>query len=218
MPGGEVSPAVRLGAVQLQVGTRGDKLLHQYPWAKREKVTFPYTWGKDKPEGTFLCRGEAVVVFAQENDSKVPSQGMPQACPQALLCQRLPTTNSSNAVGESGCCASRYWGRDSSSYHHHHLLPTRAKKALTAPSKSSARPWPGWPSVSPFLLKYFRGYRTDHHRPKAKKKVPRRALPRKLVGIGLVLWTCKDKQCLMANLKHPRGSCWAAQHPQGPTS
>lgn len=50
VPVGEASPAVCLGAVQLQVGTSGDKLLHQYPWAKRGNVTFPYTWGNDKPE------------------------------------------------------------------------------------------------------------------------------------------------------------------------
>lgn len=36
VPVSEVSPAVCLGAVQLQVGTSGDKLLHQYPWAKRK--------------------------------------------------------------------------------------------------------------------------------------------------------------------------------------
>lgn len=97
-------------------------------------------------------------------------------------------------------------------------IPTRAKKALTAPSKTSVCPRPGWPSAPPFLLRYFRGYLTDHHRPKAKKKVPRRALPKKVVGIGLILWTCKDKQCLRTNQKHPQGSCWAAQHPQGSTS
>lgn len=43
-----------------------------------------------------------------------------------------------------------------------------------------------------------------------KKKVPRRALPRKLVGIGLPCWTCKDKQCLGTDSKYPQGARWAA--------
>lgn len=68
---GEVSPAVHLGAVQMQVRTSGDKLLHQYPWTKRENVTFPYIWGNDKPEGMLLCRCGAAVMFAQENNSKL---------------------------------------------------------------------------------------------------------------------------------------------------
>lgn len=99
--------------------------------------------------------------------------------------------------------------------HHHPLLPMRAKKALTAPSKSSVRPRLGWPSTAPFLFRYFRGYRTDHHRPKAKKKVPRRALPRKLAGIGLILWTCKDKQCLRA-LSIPKGVVGLLSIPRDP--
>ena len=43
-----------------------------------------------------------------------------------------------------------------------------------------------------------------------KKKVPRRALPRKLVGIGLACWTCKDKQRLGTDSKYPQGRCRAA--------
>lgn len=37
VPVGEVGPAVRLGAVQLQVRTSRNKLLDQYPWAERGK-------------------------------------------------------------------------------------------------------------------------------------------------------------------------------------
>lgn len=37
VPVGEVRPAVRLGAVQLQVGTGRHKLLHQYPWIREHK-------------------------------------------------------------------------------------------------------------------------------------------------------------------------------------
>lgn len=37
-----------------------------------------------------------------------------------------------------------------------------------------------------------------------KKKVPRRALPRKLVGIGLACWTCKEKQCLGTDSNYPQ--------------
>lgn len=52
MPVGEVCPAVRLGAVQLQVGTGGNKLLDQYPWAESGKVTlFLLHGGKDKLAG-----------------------------------------------------------------------------------------------------------------------------------------------------------------------
>lgn len=62
-----------------------------------------------------LCRCEAVVVFAQENDSKFLIQGVPQACPQALSCQMFPTTDRPSVVGESCCRANGYWGRDSPS-------------------------------------------------------------------------------------------------------
>lgn len=122
--------------------------------------------------------------------------------------QLFSPTNSPCFVGESSCSASRYQGILI-------ILPARAKKALTAPSNTSTRwtPWLGWLSAFTFRLRYFSGYRTDHQKPKMKKQVPRRALPRKVVGIVLTCWTCKDKQGLGTNPKCPQERCQAAQHP-----
>lgn len=69
VPVGEVSPAVRLGAVQLQVGTGGNKLLDQYPWAERVK---------DKLAGNLSLQWWSR--SAQRNVSEVPSQSAPPVC------------------------------------------------------------------------------------------------------------------------------------------
>lgn len=74
VPVGEIGPAVRLGAVQLQVGTSGNKLLNQYPWAESRKVTIFLLRGeKNKLAGKRLCNGDVTVVLGQRNSSKVPS-------------------------------------------------------------------------------------------------------------------------------------------------
>ena len=48
VPVSEVCPAVRRGAVQLQVGASGNKLLGQYPWAESREVAFFFLLHREK--------------------------------------------------------------------------------------------------------------------------------------------------------------------------